>query len=274
MLLLPLLLSPLLGSLPIHEGEHAQIERATARIAAAPEAGAPYLHRAQLHREHGNLTAAAKDLAVAVERLGETIPVRMERIALHIADGRWQDALPLIEQALEDLPADLGNRPDRHDLGLLQFHAEVLEEMKRPADAVAAWTRLLAVHPEPTPGMYLARAAWQPHGEALAGLESGLARLKGCVSLELAAAVHEEALGRIDAAFARLQRLVDASPRKETWLTEQGELLLRGGRPLDAIPVLRRAKSALHALPSSKQGTYSMRALEARLQKALQEAEA
>jgi predicted Zn-dependent protease len=78
---------------------------------------------------------------------------------------------------------------------------------------------------------------------------------------------------RVDAALARLDKVMAQSPRKETWLVRRGEILQQAGRTKEAVAAFQAAQKALDTLPPTRRTVPAMAELEQRLRKGLAEAE-
>jgi predicted RNA polymerase sigma factor len=89
-------------------------------------------------------------------------------------------------------------------------------------------------------------------------------------SLALAALDLEVALGRHQAALARLDRLLAEGPRNEAWLARRGELLERAGRRDEARGAYARALELIATRPAERRGKR-IEELEHRLRTALAE---
>lgn len=248
-----------------HEGEHVELEKVNAALAEDPEAWELYIQRAQLHRLHEDCKAAAADLAIAEEHLPRSARLMVEKAAVAYQVGNYEDALIAVARGLEYRPIKVWK------MLLLRRRAMTLEAMELVPEAVQAWTAYLEFRPNPKPEYFLRRAALQEPKAALEGLEAAMLRIGAAVSLELAAVDCEEKLGAIDAAHARLQRLADASPRKETWLFKQAQLLHRANLLVEAEARYRAALEAIESLTSAQQETFSMRRLREESERSLKE---
>jgi len=101
--------------------------------------------------------------------------------------------------------------------------------------------------------------------QALRGLNDGIAKLGPIVSLQLPAIELELALGRHEAALARVDAVGAGAPRQEVWLARRGEILEQASRATDARRAYRAALLALEAA----RPTRATRELESRIQAAL-----
>ncbi|QDU83784.1 hypothetical protein Pla163_08850 [Planctomycetes bacterium Pla163] len=251
---------------PFHEGLEEAIERVTAELAETPDAADLYLRRAGLERLHGDFEACAGDL----ERTGELEP---DLPGLALGRSRLARALGAEAEALAWVDIELRSETLGPDLAFeaLELRAELLGSAGRPADALAAWTTLIDLHPAPSPDWFLARACFQEPEAAVRGLDDGLARIGDSISLLLAACDLEEELGRIDAACSRLQKVADSSARPENWYARQGDLLARAGRPAEARERYLAARARLQERPRQQRLTASARRLATHIDTALAE---
>ena len=150
--------------------------------------------------------------------------------------------------------------------------ARALARSGRFSEAVPDYHRAIALSVEPRPEWFVERCHAQlaltgdPATEALAGLDEGLAKIGPLPSLQLLAIEIETRRKGFDAALSRLDTLVAASERKETWLARRGDLLQQAGRIADARAAYRSAGAAIDSLPSGRQRTLAMVELRRELQ--------
>lgn len=213
----------------------------------------------------------------------------LRRGDLRRATGDFTDAHADLDRAARLDPQLAGL-----DLGRARLH---LDE-HRPADAVAAATRVLTVESrnvqarliraralaqlgnrpnavadfsraidlDPTPDVIIERARLleAPPAdleEALGGLEDGLRRIGPVVTLDLEALEIERRLRRYDAALRRIDGITARSPRKEQWLARRAALLDEAGRSTDALSAYEAALAATTALPPHIRDTRAVAAL-------------
>src|SRR5262249_8003603 len=123
------------------------------------------------------------------------------------------------------------------------------------------------------PDHYLERArlelARNDAAGALAGIDTGIAKMGPVPVLEDLAIAIELTQGRIDAALARLDRMAAVSQRKETWLARRGEIVAKSGRKDDARSASKAALVATDRLPFAMRRTKAMTDLEDRVRNAL-----
>jgi len=103
--------------------------------------------------------------------------------------------------------------------------------------------------------------------EAVRGLDDGLQRLGPLVTLQLFAIDAELKLKNYDGALARVDKVAERSPRKETWLARRGEILVQAGRSDEARRAYESALAALQTLPPTRRNVPAMQELSKRIQK-------
>ncbi len=235
-----------------------QIQAVTARIAEAPGSAALHLRRAELQRAHRQRGAALADYARAEALDPDLAAVDLGRGLLFL---ETQDPAA----AREALDHFLARRP-----GHAEGRAARARALARLGDWQAAaedFTAAIAASPRPRPEHFIERARAVAAGgegrigEALSGLDEGIARLGPLVTLELPAIDLELARESHDGALARLDRLIARSPRKEPWLLRRGEILERAGRREEARVAYTAALEACRALPDARRGTRATQEL-------------
>lgn len=254
-----------------HGPDHEVIVALTAELARNPGDAELLLHRGERYRSHGDLASARLDFQAALSNNPACQPARL-RLALVARD---QDQLPeslrLLDQTLATQPTNLLARVAR---------ADVLIRSGRPGDAIPEYDRILAESPQPRPDLYLSRSrtilahdtnAWP---RALQGIEDGIRRLGPVPSLQMHALELEERGGRVDAALARIDAIMEGMERRERWLARRGDVLLAAGRHRDARAEYQRALKALDRLPERLRRTIASEELRRELDAKLAEAPA
>jgi tetratricopeptide (TPR) repeat protein len=253
---------------------HPEIERQIAdlgaRIEKEPANPELFIRRGELHRLHRDWAAAQADYDTA-RRVDPGFAAvdffvgRMKAEAGEIEDGKR-----LLDRFLETHP--------RHVQGLLT-RAEIEERLGQHLAAGRDYTAAIENIPageRPLPSHYLGRArALAAAGpqyleQALRGIEEGLVRLDRPITLEIEALELELALGRHDAALARVDRIAADSARKETWLVRRGEILEQAGRPAEARKAYADALVAIESLPSTRRWNRAVARLETQAKEAQQ----
>jgi predicted Zn-dependent protease len=240
-----------------HRDLHEQIAAASRAIATSPSDASLYLARGELYRAHHDTAPALADYATAL-RIDPALD------AAHLARGRLLLEAHRAAEALPDLDRFLARRPD---------HAEALIVRARARAAVADapdarddYDRAVDLAANPDWFIERARHARSSVGAAAAieGLDEGVARLGPIPTLMLEAIDCELALGRHEAALARLDRLMAASGAHPQWTLQRGEILLAAGRVADARSAVTTALDDIDALPAARQHTRQNDALRAR----------
>ena len=123
------------------------------------------------------------------------------------------------------------------------------------------------------PELFIERAAaFRSMGkpeEALRTLDMGIKRLGPLVTFELPAIEVEVSMKRFDDALARIDAVSARLQRKETWLMRRGEVLRKAGREPEAAANYRDALAAIDRLPPSHRSTRATLELEGRIRAAL-----
>lgn len=261
-----LLLFVLLG--PLRVGAHAdmllQIDEVSKEIAKAPANAELYLRRSQLYREHADYETSYADVekAFSLDPRLPTIDLIRGRLFL---DWGW----PLSARACLD--RFLAVKPKYVDA--LVLRARALSRMNQRRSAVADYDLALKLSTESGPDLFVERAQLlmteerEQWAEAVRGLDDGLQRLGPLVTLQLFAIDAELKLKNYDGALARVDKVAERSPRKETWLARRGEILMQAGRSDEARRAYESALAALQTLPPTRRNVPAMQELSKRIQK-------
>jgi predicted Zn-dependent protease len=260
-----MLFSCLLPVLAIaHGGFELRIAEADRAVSTYPAAPRHRLARAELHRRHGDFSAALRDLEQARELAPDLHSVEFFRGLVYLDSDRPEKAEATLRRFLELEP----EHPAGHEA-----RARALLRLERPLDAAREYDLVIAQQPVPIPEYYLERArAFAAAGdkyldEAVRGLDDGIASIGPVVTLERAAIDLDVRRGAIEAALARLERIIEQSTRRETWRAMRGELLMRLGRAEEARQSFDTALAELRELPPERRGSFAMSRLETRIQK-------
>ncbi|HEV7867871.1 MAG TPA: tetratricopeptide repeat protein [Chthoniobacteraceae bacterium] len=248
-----------------HGEVHIEIEAITAQLKITPDLAELYLRRAQLYRRDRDWPAAAADLDRAAQLNPALTVVELARGETLADSGRHEEAMVALDRFLE--------REPKHAAGFsARAHAHLLA--MRPAEAAADLERAIAFTPKPEPSLHIERArALQSAGqldEAIRALDAGIARHGPLVTLLQAALEMEEQAGRFDAARARIDALLETTPRKERWLARRGALLEKQGDREAARAAYVQAKGALAEAPATRRSTAAMVTLAGNIDAALQ----
>ena len=246
-----------------HGDFHAVIQAADEDIAKDPKNPDLYLRRAELFRIHQQFDSAKADIATA-EKLSPALPMLDLSRARLLLDTGWPlSARAHLDRFLKVFPSHLDALVLRSQtwtrLGQLLFAAEDL-------------SRAIAVAPEGAPDLYIERArtlasAGRDHIEAaLQGIDDGVKRMGPLVTLQLTAIDLELRRHNHDGALARVDTVLDRSPRKESWLARKGEILLQAGRAPEAKKAYSDALAALSTLPPARRNVPAGMDLAKRIQ--------
>lgn len=250
-----------------HGPANHEIETLSERMESAPPRALDVLRRGELHRVMGHWRAAAEDYDRA-EALDPTlVDVQVCRAALQHAMDEPEAARRTLDAVLRRDPAQARAR---------ELRAQVLEAMGSRLDAVADLDRLIATSKAPPPDWYVTRARllaeagsqWIPR--AIEGLDQGIATLGPLVSLESPAVDLERALGRHDAALARLETLAPQIALRD-YLERRGLILAAAGRDAEARAAFAAALAEIESLSDGRRRRPAVHDQEARLRATLEE---
>ncbi len=247
-----------------HDGLHEQIIAVTKKIKSSPKDPALYLKRAELYRLHAEWKKSEADFN-HVERLDPDLTI------VNLGRGKlWLDS-NRFSKARASLTRYLSIQPDSFE-GVITM-ARVLTKLKETDNAAKHFTRAIGLAPKDSVEIYLERAdALRVAGqidEALNGLDEGIGKLGGIVTLQMAAIDLEVKRGRHDLALVRLEKLMESMPRKETFLLRRGEILLQAGKPCEARDSLIASQSSFETLPPARRNVRAVRTQITRLRSLL-----
>ena len=248
-----------------HPGIDQQIADVTAAIEAAPADASLRIKRGELHRIHRDWDLARRDFDAAAKLAPEDPIVEFHRARLELDVDQPKAALKRIGRYLSLAPAAGPRAP--------VVHARTLVALGRHRAAADAYTRAIEGSREgrPSPDDYLERAralraAGKKHrDEALRGLDEGIERLGGPITLRRLEIEIEIESGRVDDALARLGRIADGAGRKERWHAERGDILAAASRNREALDAYSAAIEAIEALPASRRNNNATVRLETRV---------
>lgn len=211
------------------------------RLAVNPADASVFLERGELYAKFDDSVAAEANYLRALELAPRLPRLALARGALALASKHFAEARELLDDAVASAPRDA----EAHIL-----RARALARLKAAPEALADYTVALQILPEPPPELFLERAAlYDAPADAVRSLDEGISRLGPAVSLHLRALELELALGRTEAALARVDLLAGMSERRETWLKRRGDILASAGRGAEARTAYTAALAAIRALP-------------------------
>lgn len=216
-----------------HGDLHSRIVALTAKLAQEPTNATMYLQRGELHRQHREWDAALQDVARA-SALDPTLPT------LDLVRGLTLFEANQCPTAHQALTAFLSRHPAQAEALVARARTNVClaEFLAAAADFTSAAALL------PRSDYYLERAqalvaAGPAHFEAaVRSIEEGLTALGFIITLHEFALDVELQQGHVEAALRRVDRIIAAMPRPETWLVRRGAILEQVGQ----LPAARQAR--------------------------------
>ncbi len=217
-----------------------QIADLTARIKLAPANAELLLRRSEAHRWHAEFGLALADIDAAARLAPGWAKVSLARALTLCAAGQAEEAMVAVQEFLKLEPA--------HADGLL-LRARCSVKLGQPVNAAADYTAALKAYAAPSPDLFVERARLQASlgrlGEAVKGLDEGLARLGSAPALQQLAIEYERQQADFDGALARVEKLMAQTPAKEPGLLLKAEVLEQAGR-------LREAREAYRQVTGGK----------------------
>lgn len=249
-----------------HGSLHEQIVAVTKEIKKDSKNPALYLKRAELYRLHGEWENSEKDYDRA-EKLNPNLAiVDFGRGKLRLDAKRFSAAKLALERFLAKEPNSFE--------AVLTF-ARVLSKLNQTENAVKYFTQAISLSPADSAEIYLERAqtlaAAGKIEEALRGLDEGIERFGGLVVLQIAAIDLEVKRRRYDAALARLDKLAEPMPRKESFLLKRGEILLKAGKKCEARKAFTESLNAIETLSDFRKSVRAVQTMKTDLQKLLKQ---
>jgi predicted Zn-dependent protease len=246
------------------------IQRATEEIQKNPNDPMLYVRRAELHRAHLGWDAAMADIERAAALTNQWPHLHLARAVLYL-EAAW------FESANIAATRYLKHDPTNALASITRARARV--KLGQYLGAAEDFTQAIQHAFTQGPELYVERgqalgAAGAAHvDEALRGLDEGLDKLGPIVTLQLTAIDIEVKRNRVDAALGRLDKVMAQAPRKETWLTQRGDILKQAGRNQEAAEAYTAALKALDTLPPARRSVPAVADLRRRLRAALAEIE-
>jgi tetratricopeptide (TPR) repeat protein len=266
--LIPLFAAALLA--PSSAQAHGSVEERLAakngQIEAAPGEGLLLLDRAAIRSDAGDFRGAMADIDRAAALDPQLPQVDYLRGVLLWRQGRSLAAEASLSEFLAQEPESIEG---------YVFRARARADLGRSLDAARDFSEAIARQRLAGPDLYLERAqalvlAGAAHfGEALLGLEDGMAALGPLPALALVAVEVEALLGRTDAAVERLALATQRFPVQAPWWIRRGEIFESAGRVEEARDAYRRGLDEFRALPAQRQRVPGMEALAARASEGL-----
>src|ERR1051325_1900267 len=249
-----------------HGDVHEQIAAVSVEIERNPRDAGLHFKRAELHRVHRDWKLALADLTRA-SQLDPRLP------NLEFCRGRLLFDANQFAEAKVTLDRELRVHPEHVEALLLRARAEASLNLR--AAAIEDFSRAIALAREPQPDWFIERARLRATlgddgiARALDGLDDGIKRLGRLVALQQTAIELELARRNFDGALARLDEITARSARKESWLAQRGDILVRAGRTGEAREAFAAALAAIETLPPAHRGTSAVTDLEKRIREQL-----
>jgi tetratricopeptide (TPR) repeat protein len=249
-----------------HDGLHEQIIAVTKEIAKEPNNANLYLKRAELYRLHEEWKNSEKDFDRAEKLNSNLAVVDLGRGKLWLDSKRFSSAKLALEKFLSKEPQSFE--------GVITI-ARVSAKLKQPENAVKYFTQAILLSPKDSAEIYLERSQTLAEAgkidEAMRGLDEGIERFGGLVVLQNYAIDLEVKRKRYDAALARLDRLAETMPRKESFLLKRGEILLKAGKKCEARKAFAESLNTIEALSDFRKNVHAIQTMKTHLQNLLKQ---
>jgi tetratricopeptide (TPR) repeat protein len=237
------------GPAAAHDSPVHHIDELTVAIAADPANAELLLERAELYRVLEKWPEGLADLQAA-SRLDPSLQaVQLATATLLLEADAAGPALDAVDRFLE--------QNDGHGAAH-RLRARILRRSGRNLEAAAEFSRGIALAGgKVSPDDYLERAAAladeSRFGEAIGGLDDGIAALGAPIALELAAIDLELRRSAHEAALRRLAAIEAKASRPESWIFRRAQVLELAGRRADAARACDEALAAIGKLPQRVQ---------------------
>ncbi len=229
-----------------HGNLHKEIEALSAKIEVFPRNVDLWLERADLSRQHRDYDGALRDLVCARELDSKAVEYDF-LLGRLMAQARWhKSALFHLNRFIEKNPGDV--------VALL-LRAKALYVTFEIFGACRDYDAAIPMLKSPQPGHFLEQArAHASHSKtgpkvAIRRLEEGMRRIGAVPTLQEAALQYELRLRDFTGALARVDQLLSEAPRRERWLIQKGQILLRAERVAEARVVFNNVVALVDALP-------------------------
>ncbi|MGH7957195.1 MAG: tetratricopeptide repeat protein, partial [Opitutaceae bacterium] len=249
------------GTIPstrAHGDDQLLIDALTEELAKAPEADL-FIRRGELFRHHQEWAKAGADFESAARLEPKLEIVAFFRARLLLESGEPAKARAFIDRYLAGAPGeaegwflrgDVLGAIGKHEAGALDY-AEGIRRASHPRpEHFLRRAKFLAAAPEATPT------------RVLAAVDEGIAKLGPVISLLEYAIALELERKNYEGALVRIQKAMEHSPRRETWLVRRGDILLKFGRTSEAVAAYRAALAAIEELPPRYRETVPVEKLE------------
>ena len=238
-----------------HGSFHERVEAIAAELQKRPDDPQLLLQLAAENLEHG-------DWEMTLLHLMRIDTVAPGKLATDLLRGRALAAGGKFEAAKTKLDAFLAVHPG--NAAALATRARVVSELGDPQQAAADGAAALAATSRPEPDAYGELAdfltAAGRSAEAVRALDDGIAKLGPLPFFIQRALELELALGRADAAVARIDAQVAAAPpaMRPAQMAARASVLARAGRADEAHAAWRALREYLAALPPLDRASHAM----------------
>ncbi|HEX2749616.1 MAG TPA: hypothetical protein VHM91_16520 [Verrucomicrobiales bacterium] len=221
-------------------GHEIRIEDINAQIALNPKLPDLYFQRAVNYREINKLAEARADFEKCLTLDAGFLPASRELARLDELDGHGKEGIVRLEKAIAAAPAAAAV----HLQGCYSLLAEMLLRVDRNDDALTAAEKGISLSQEMSIDLFLLRAEAQrrlgKHEDRVRDLAAATAKLKSFV-LRIAWIEALIDAGRNDDVLPEIQKEIDTSRYKSSWLIRRARVRLHSGKKEEALADLQTA---------------------------------
>ena len=228
------------------------MEAINRQLAAAPKDPSLLVRRSQLYTLKGEYDLAVADLNQAGQ-IGGVPTIDHEKAKLFLTAGFNETGLEYANRYVAANPNDYQ--------GYL-VRARLLTKLNRLSEAATEYFQVIEKNRDTPLDIFIegAKAVSTEDGaylpQALKMLDQGISRIGPVITLQSAALEAEIRQGSWDAALARVDRITQQTPRKDTWLAKRGDILVKAGRYDEARKAYQSALEAIEKLgPNQRRQT-------------------
>ena len=218
------------------------------------------MQRGDLHRQHGDWSAAALDFDEAEKLDPSLFSVDLARAQMLAEAGREVEAKAALDRFIVRQPAN--------PLGYAA-RARVLMKATQASGAAEDFAAAISRSTQADPTLYIEHSrALHAAGrdkEAIQTLDAGIANLGSLTVLVGEAIDLDEANGHTALALARIEKVIDSAPRKERWLVRRATLLEKLGQPDESRKSLIAARLAIESLAPDRRASAAVAELNAQI---------
>jgi tetratricopeptide (TPR) repeat protein len=221
-------------------GHEVRIEDINAQIAANPNLPDLYFQRSVNYREINRLAEARADLDKCLTLQAGFLPASRELARLDEMENHRKEGIERLEKAIAAAPADAAF----HLPGCYALLADMLLKDNSNEKALVAAGKGISLSQEMTIDLYLLRAEAQrrlgKNDDRVRDLAGAMEKLKSFV-LRIAWIEALIDAGRSAEVLPEIQKEIDASRYKSSWLIRRARVRLHDGKKDDAIADLQAA---------------------------------